>query len=260
MILDIQNISPGKIYSRIVSLVPSQTELLHDLGLEQEVLGITKFCVHPGQWFSNKIKVGGTKTVKISSVQALNADLIIANKEENVKEQVEELALNNDVLVTDVNNLEDALSMIRTIGRLTGKSSEAGQMVKTIETSFGKLKSLQPGNRKAKTAYLIWKAPFMVAGGGTFINDMMTYCGFQNIFSLKDRYPEVTLGQLATECELILLSSEPYPFKEKHRMEIALQIPNATIILVDGEMFSWYGSRLILAAGYFKDLMLKLSV
>jgi ABC-type Fe3+-hydroxamate transport system substrate-binding protein len=260
MILDLQNISPGKIYSRIVSLVPSQTELLHDLGLEQEVVGITKFCVHPGEWFSNKIKIGGTKTVKISAVQALKPDLIIANKEENIKEQVEELALNNDVLVTDVNNLDDALNMIHTIGRLTGKSTEASQMVKTIEMNFRKLKSQQTGNRKAKTAYLIWKGPLMAAGGGTFINDMMAYCGFQNIFSLEDRYPEVTLEHLAIECELILLSSEPYPFKEKHRREIALQLPKATIILVDGEMFSWYGSRLILAAGYFKDLMPELSV
>ena len=255
MIIHPQNISASHIYSHIVSLVPSQTELLHDLGLEEEVVGITKFCVHPVKWYKNKTRIGGTKNVKINSIQEIDPDLIIANKEENVKEQIEELAKTYDVFVTDVNNLEDALQMIKSIGTLTGKNEEAISLAKKIETKFQKLHNATFAKRKIKTAYLIWKNPYMAAGENTFINDMMNYCGLQNIFANKNRYPEITLHDLhVVNCQLVLLSSEPYPFKEKHLREMELQIPGVKILLADGEMFSWYGSRLLKAADYFEIL------
>jgi len=259
MIVNVHNISPAKVYSRIVSLVPSQTELLYDLGLEEEVVGITKFCVHPTKWYRSKTRIGGTKTVKVPAIQHLKPDLIIANKEENVKEQVEELAKNCDVLITDVNNITGALDMINDIGILVGKTKEALRMTNTIEISLHKLQHLPAFKRNIKTAYLIWKDPWMVAGGNTFINDMMRYCGLDNIFSSRDRYPETTLEELSINCELILLSSEPYPFKEKHIKQIELQVPGVKIKLVDGEIFSWYGSRLLKAPAYLKDLALKLA-
>lgn len=259
MIVNLHNISPAKVYSRIVSLVPSQTELLYDLGLEEEVIGITKFCVHPTKWYRNKTRIGGTKNVKIPAIHHLNPDLIIVNKEENVKEQVEELAKNYDVFVTDVHNLTDAINMINDIGLLVGKTKEAFQMANKIEAKFKKLQNLTSIKRKIKAVYLIWKDPIMAAGSHTFINDMMQYCGLENIFSSRDRYPKITLEELRIDYELILLSSEPYPFKEKHLKEPELQIPGVKIILVDGEMFSWYGSRLLKAADYFKVLQLKLA-
>lgn len=259
MIINLHNTSSAKIYSRIVSLVPSQTELLGDLGLEEEVIGITKFCIHPTNWYRNKPRIGGTKNIKIPAIQHLRPDLIIANKEENVKEQVEELARNHDVFVTDVNNLSDAIAMIKDIGLLVGRTKEALQMADKIEVAFKKLEDLTPIKRKIKAAYLIWKDPFMAAGGHTFINDMLQYCNLENIFSSKERYPEITPKRLRNNCELILLSSEPYPFKEKHLKEMELQIPGAKIILADGEMFSWYGSRLLRAADYFKVLQLQLT-
>ncbi|MEP6951569.1 MAG: helical backbone metal receptor, partial [Ginsengibacter sp.] len=237
---------------------PSQTELLHDLGLEEEVIGITKFCVHPPKWYRSKTRIGGTKNINVPAVQDLKPDLIIANKEENVKEQVEELAGNLDVFVTDVNNLADAIKMINDIGLLVGKTREALQMSNRIEVEFKKLKNLTSGKRKIKAAYLIWKDPFMAVGSHTFINDMLQYCNLENIFSLLDRYPDITLEQLRNDCELILLSSEPYPFKEKNLKELEPQIPGVKILLVDGEMFSWYGSRLLKAADYFKGLPLQL--
>ena len=259
MIVNLHNISPAKVYSRIVSLVPSQTELLYDLGLEEEVIGITKFCVHPTKWYRNKTRIGGTKNVKIPAIHHLKPDLIIANKEENVKEQVEELAKNYDVFVTDVNNLTDAINMINDIGLLVGKTREAFEMANKIEAKFKILQGLTSDKTKIKAAYLIWKDPFMAAGGHTFINDMMQYCGLENIFSSRDRYPKITLEELQTGCEIILLSSEPYPFKEKDLKEMEPQIPGVKIILIDGEMFSWYGSRLLKAADYFKELQLKLA-
>lgn len=260
MIIHSANIAALKKYSGIVSLVPSQTELLHDLGLNEEVKAITKFCVHPKTWLKSKIRIGGTKNIKIELIKKIAPDLIIANKEENVKEQVEELAKTFDVFVTDVNNLADALSMIRDIGTLTGKTTKALSIANQIEKKFQKLSQSVRTKQQIKAAYLIWQNPYMAVGGNTFINSMMTYCGLENIFTNVDRYPEINLEDFQnskggkSKCDLILLSSEPYPFKDKHAAEIQLNLPSKKIMLVDGEMFSWYGSRLLKAVGYFKNL------
>jgi ABC-type Fe3+-hydroxamate transport system substrate-binding protein len=238
---------------RIISLVPSQTELLHYLGLEAETVGITKFCIHPQQWFAAKARVGGTKTVNLPAVEALQPTLIIANKEENVKEQVEALAKNFPVWLTDVNTLADALQMIADIGQLTGTATKAQILADEISTQFAILQN-HPFN-PLKTAYLIWRKPYMAAGGGTFIQDMLARCGFVNVLEAIPRYPEVTTTQLADAgCELLLLSSEPYPFKQQHIDELQLTLPDTRILLVDGEMFSWYGSRLLQAPNYFLQL------
>ena len=249
-------IGPSKNYQRIISLVPSITELLSDLDLEKEVIAITKFCVHPTVWFKGKERIGGTKTVDIEKVRGLCPDLIIANKEENTKDQVEELAHDFDVLLTDVNDLKGACMMISNIGVLTNRSKTAALLSGKIKIRF---KELTVPPKKIKAAYLIWQNPFMAAGADTFINDMIVRCGMENIFSNTGRYPEITLKELSNlNCEVVLLSSEPYPFKEKHIPEISTQLPGIKIMLVDGEMFSWYGSRLMKAADYFESLITKL--
>lgn len=238
---------------KIISLVPSQTELLSYFGLEKEVIGITKFCVHPADWFKNKTRVGGTKSVHIDLIKKLQPDLVIANKEENVKEQIEELANELNVWVTDVNTLEDALLMIKDVGELTGKENEASTIITRIKTNFSQL---QTTNHKQQTCYLIWQKPYMTIGGDTFINDMMKYCGLQNVFENKNRYPEISLEELQfANCQLILLSSEPYPFKQKHVDELQQHLPDKKIILADGEMFSWYGSHLLQVPEYFENLL-----
>ena len=235
---------------RIVSLVPSQTELLHYLNVEQETVGITKFCIHPKEWFRSKTKVGGTKTINIAAIKKLQPDLIIANKEENVKEQIEELAKDYNVLVTDINNIADALQMIITIGRLTGKANEAAALSQNISAAFS---NINPPKPFIKTAYLIWNKPYMSIGGDTFINDMLIHAGFENIFGNEKRYPEITIEQLQHKnCQLVLLSTEPYPFKQKHIDELQAQLPGVKIIVADGEMCSWYGSRMLIAAEYLQ--------
>lgn len=237
---------------RIISLVPSQTELLFDLGLDAEVIGITKFCVHPEHWFKTKTRVGGTKQLHIEKIKELQPDLIIANKEENVQLQIEELAKDFPVWISDVNNLNNALKMIEAIGEIVNKQSKAKEMTDQITNSFCQL---QTTNFKQQTCYLIWKDPYMTVGGDTFINDMLHRSGFQNLFEHQARYPEVTIEQLqALNCELLLLSSEPFPFKQKHIEELQPLLPNTKIILVDGEMFSWYGSRLLKVPAYFQQL------
>jgi ABC-type Fe3+-hydroxamate transport system substrate-binding protein len=237
---------------RIVSLVPSQTELLYDLGLRDEVCGITKFCIHPEEWFRTKNRVGGTKDVKTALIDELKPDLIIANKEENVKEQIDQLSGKWPVWVSDVNNLNDALHMIQQIGRITDRILPAHEMISTISTAF---QALKPVSRKPRTAYLIWKDPFMTVGGDTFIHAMMEKCGLENVFGNRTRYPETNPEELGdAECELVLLSSEPYPFRKKHIQALQEQLPQAKILLADGELFSWYGSRLLKAPAYFQKL------
>lgn len=237
---------------RIISLVPSQTELLFDLGLDEEVVGITKFCVHPGHWFKTKTRVGGTKQLHLEKIKELQPGLIIANKEENVREQIEELAKDFPVWISDINNLEDALEMIASIGEITNKKNQATEITNQIEERF---LQLQTTNHKLQTCYLIWKDPYMTIGGDTFINDMLRRCGLHNIFEDQKRYPEISIEQLqTTNCQLLLLSSEPYPFSQKHIDELQPLLPHTKIILVDGEMFSWYGSRLLKAPAYFEQL------
>ena len=237
---------------RIVSLVPSQTELLYDLGLDEEVVGITKFCVHPPQWFLNKTRIGGTKSVHTSRVKALQPGLIIANKEENVKEQVEELAAIYPVWTSDISNLQQALQMITETGAITGTAEKAQTMVAAIKMRFDQLPVARAATR---TAYLIWQNPYMTAGGDTFIHDMLTHVGFENIFKDRQRYPVVTIDEIKNRhCRLLLLSSEPFPFKQAHIEALQKQLPETKIILADGEMFSWYGSRLLLAPEYFRKM------
>lgn len=238
--------------TRIISLVPSQTELLHYLGINDEVVGITKFCVHPTEWFRSKARIGGTKTVDIKKIRDFAPDLIIANKEENVQEQVEELSKNFPVWISDINTLPDAFEMIEEVGKITGRTQPAKELVNKIEQSLLELTTLNL-LRKTRAGYLIWKNPYMSVGGDTFISEMLKALGVENIFQNKHRYPQVTIDDLK-ECELLLLSSEPYPFKQNDIDELKAVLPNTQIMLVDGELFSWYGSRLLHSASYFKQL------
>ena len=242
----------NKIPSKIISVVPSQTELLYSLGLEEEVTGITKFCVRPDKWQKSKTKVGGTKTLNLSIIQQLEPDLVIANKEENLKEQIEAIAGSFPVWISDVNNLDSTYQMITEIGTLVNKTEAAIALADSIQTDFKKLK---PPATKLKTIYLIWRNPYMTVGGDTFIHAMLCEAGFENIFKNSTRYPTVSIEQLQQQNpELILLSSEPFPFKEKHVQELKSFLPNTKILLVDGESFSWYGSRLLKTPGYLNSL------
>ena len=239
----------------IVSLVPSITELLHTLQLDERVTGITKFCIHPEPWFRQKTRIGGTKNINIPVIHQLQPDLIIASKEENVKEQIEELAQHYPVWITDVTCLDDALEMIEQIGQITGTSYLAVPLASHIMSAFSTLKM---PFRQHQAGYLIWRNPYMTIGNDTFIHDMLRRCGFKNIFGHTTRYPTIDTWQLA-QCDLLFLSSEPFPFQQKHIDELQGQFPNTKIMLVNGEMFNWYGSRLLHAPAYFASLLQSIS-
>lgn len=240
---------------RIVSVVPSQTELLYDLGLDAEVVGITKFCVHPEDWFRSKTRVGGTKKLNIEKIRELKPDLIIANKEENTREQIEELAKEFPVWLSDITNLPGALNMIQALGQVTGQEGKANALVEEIVQGF---QQLHKANTPRRVAYFIWRNPWMSIGHDTFIHSMIQTMGWQNVLADRSRYPEITLEELkGYNPELVLLSSEPYPFKEEHIAEIKATLPDAEVKLVDGEMFSWYGSRLKKAVAYLQELAMQ---
>ncbi|WP_231460087.1 MULTISPECIES: helical backbone metal receptor [unclassified Pedobacter] len=244
---------------RIISIVPSQTELLFDLGLDSEIIGLTKFCIHPIEKFAERTKVGGTKKLNIDLIKDLKPDLIIGNKEENTQSDIEELETYFPVWMSDIFTLDDAMSAISEIGALVDRAPEASYLNHLISAGFKDLKALALQNRiDKKVAYLIWRKPFMAAGKNTFIDDVLLSNGMVNVIK-QERYPEVGLSQLVElNPKLILLSSEPYPFKDKHIAEIQNELPNAKVILVDGEMFSWYGSRLVKAVQYFFEFQKEL--
>lgn len=237
---------------RIVSLVPSQTELLADLGLEDLLVGVTKFCIHPKGLKARVGQIGGTKAVKMAKVVALQPDLVIGNKEENLQSDIEALEQQVPVWMSDIHDLESALEMIRFIGDLTGTTEATDEMIRNIRQKFSQLTAFTESRTPIRTLYLIWRKPYMAAGKGTFIDDCLSRCRLENCLS-ESRYPEVDVQ--AIDPRLILLSSEPYPFKEVHIVELQQLFPQAKIILADGEYFSWYGSRMLGATEYFQQLL-----
>ncbi len=242
---------------RIVSLVPSQTELLFDLGLNETVVGVTRYCVHPHFKTQRKTSVGGTKNPDLGLIRQLRPDLILGNKEENRQEDIETLAQEFPVWISDIGSLPDATAMIREVGRLVQNETSADWLAGRIEERFETLAAeVVSRTSRRKAAYLIWRKPWMVAGGGTFIHDLLDRTGLDNVFADQLRYPECTVeGLVASQAEVVFLSSEPYPFKEIHLPELQILFPHAQILLVNGELFSWYGSRLLRTPAYLRSLM-----
>lgn len=243
--------------TRIVSLVPSQTELLYDLGLEESIVGITKFCVHPFHFKSTKKIVGGTKKIHLEKIRLLKPDIIICNKEENTQEIVAQLSTICPVWVTDILTIEDNLRMITDFGILFNKRVEAQKWNDKINFALHDFKTFIKDKPIKKVAYFIWANPYMVAGNYTFINELLHLNHYENIYQNKEsRYPEIDLSMIREEGnpDIVLLSSEPFPFADEHAFEIGRYTHHAKTIFVDGEMFSWYGSRLLKAFDYFKKM------
>ncbi|APG65109.1 cobalamin-binding protein [Tenacibaculum todarodis] len=238
---------------RIVSLVPSQTELLVDLGLKDSIVGITKFCIHPSSLRKEKTIVGGTKTINTEKIKTLQPDIILCNKEENTKEIVEACLKIAPTHVSDIFTIDDVIELINQYGEIFDCVSKSSEILDDLTNKLTNFQQFIKGEKTIKVAYFIWKNPWMVAGNTTFINHLLELNNFENVFRDKERYPEVDITKRSS-VDAILLSSEPYPFKEKHILELQKKLPNVKVILVDGEMFSWYGSRLLKAFEYFKTL------
>lgn len=234
---------------RIISLVPSQTELLYFLGVTP--IAQTIFCIHPAYAFKTSTKIGGTKKLNIQKIIDLKPDLVIGNYEENEKSQIEFLQQHVKVWLSNIYTFEDALESIITIGKLVNKPIEAEQLKQEIEIAFDHLKNKPKITTSA--LYLIWKNPYMAAGRNTFINSLLQKAGYENIIAdPTSRYPELSIEEIKSlQPKNIFLSSEPYPFKSKDQIELQNNFPQSKVKIVDGEMFSWYGNRMLLAADYF---------
>ena len=242
-------------YLRIISTVPSITELLFDLGLDDRVIGITRFCIHPEQWYRSKQRIGGTKNLHLNKIKELKPDLIISNKEENTKEEIESLMMDFEVLITDIKTIDDNLGLINILGQKLSCTERALELTHKLQSVMESLHVIQ----KASAVYLIWKDPYMTTGGDTFINNMLENVGFKNLYSDQIRYPQIPIEELIRlNPQFVLLSSEPYPFGEKHIAELQNELPDTKILLVDGEAFSWYGSRIIKKAEYLKSIQTKI--
>jgi ABC-type Fe3+-hydroxamate transport system substrate-binding protein len=236
---------------RIISLVPSQTELLFDLGLDEEIVGVTRFCVHPATATQEKTVIGGTKEFDFGVIDSLKPDLIVGNKEENYWEGIERLRRHYPVWLSDILTLADALAMIASVGAIVGRAEAAAEMVAEIAAGIDALPAFKP----LRAVYLIWSKPYMVAGHKTFAHEMMYRCGFVNAFGHLPRYPEVEAKRIAqANADLILLPSEPFPFSQRHQESLRERFPDTPAVLVDGQMFTWYGSRLRLVPAYFSQL------
>lgn len=238
---------------KVISLVPSITEALFDLGLtEKEIIGRTKFCIHPAEKVKNVEIIGGTKNLNIEKIRSLHPDLILANKEENVKEQVESLMNDFKVTVYNTETIEDNYYLVKNLGLLFNKEERAQTFNLKIYDVLYQAKI----NSKVKAAYLIWNNPYMTVGSDTFIHNVLSEIGFENIFKNQTRYPEIRAEDLA-EADVIMLSSEPFPFKEKHIAELKEVYPHKKIMIVDGEAFSWYGTHIAKCESYFRELILE---
>lgn len=241
---------------RIISLVPSQTELLVDLGLQKNIVGVTKFCINPVYLMKEKTIVGGTKNINIDKIKTLKPDIILCNKEENTIEIVEACLKIAPTHVSDIYTIKDTIRLIKHYGELFNCKKKSLKIVTSLEEKVYNFQKFTENKKKLKVAYFIWKNPWMVAANNTFINHILLLNKYQNFFDHLERYPEIKIEKNVKnkQIDAVFLSSEPYPFKEKHILELEIFFPHTKIVLVDGEMFSWYGSRLLKAFDYFKLL------
>ncbi len=241
---------------RIISLVPSLTELIVDLGLEKKLVGITQFCVYPYHLKSTKTIVGGTKKVDFEIIKQLNPDFILCAKEENTAEMVRELEKITTVFVADVNSIKDTLELIDLLGKILHCQTEAENLLQKINFHLNDFKNFTKYLPRKKVAYFIWENPWLVAGGDCYINDLLKLNNFINVYEEKGRYPEILIENIRKDGnpKIILLPTEPFPFNDEHAFEIGRHSNHAKTVFVEGEMFSWYGSRLLKAIPYFKKM------
>jgi ABC-type Fe3+-hydroxamate transport system substrate-binding protein len=230
---------------RVVSMVPSLTETLADLGLAENLVAVTRFCKYPSNVVNTLPKIGGPKNINLEKIIDLKPDFVVAVKEENNKKQVLSLAEHVPVFVFDINTLEDSFDMLQLLGTIFEIQEISAQWIKRIKE---KLEILKPSVVAEKTLYMIWKKPWMAAGKSTFIGSMMQVAGFNNLIS--GRYPEISENEMR-KADAILLATEPYHFNENDRKQLQEMFSGTRVIIVDGEMFTWYGTHMLKAFDYF---------
>ena len=248
---------------RIVSLIPSITEILFALGLNDAVAACTIFCTQPPEGVATKTRVGGEKNPKLDLIRALEPDLVVANVEENVREHIETLrAWGIPVYVTYPRTVADGIRLVRDLGMVTGAAERGAEIAAALEARLAEIREGRTHRTRARVFCAIWRNPYMTINGDTYVHDMLAVCGGDNVFAgLPTRYPEVSLAGVASaRPDVILLPDEPYRFRRAHVADFSPypEIPamrHGRIHLVDGKLLSWYGPRIERALAILPDLL-----
>jgi hypothetical protein len=251
---------------RIVCLVPSITELLCDLGLSARLVGRTGFCIHPWETVRTIPKVGGTKDVLMDRVRELEPTHVVVNVDENLKEDAETLAeFVPNVVVTHPRAPRDNLGLYRQMGAEFDREAEAEELCERFERAYER--AAASAGEERSVLYLIWRDPWMTVARDTYIAQTLALFNWHTVPAEQPlvlsnpvgdkgqgvRYPEVDLPGFAGEVDCVLLSSEPFHFKNRHLAEVAELVPGVEVALIDGEMTSWYGSRAIAGLDYLVE-------
>jgi ABC-type Fe3+-hydroxamate transport system substrate-binding protein len=241
---------------RIVSLVPSLTELLVALGLADALVGRTGFCIHPRQVVRRVPKLGGTKGFNLDKLRALQPTHVLVNIDENRREEVEALSdFVPDLIVTHPLTARDNLALYRLLGGVFGREAEADALCADFENAWVALATFAATLPRQKVLYLIWQKPWLGVARDTYISHMLAAAGWDTLPSASaSRYPAIDLPALARAADIVFLASEPYPFRERHRQHLARELLGTHVALIDGEMVSWYGNRAIRGLDYLREL------
>ncbi len=239
---------------KIVSLVPSLTELLYYLGLGEFVVGVTRYCIHPPEALFKSTVLAGTKNFSVKELLATGAHWVLTNREENPKDRVEKIIDHLPVVLTEINKPDDLIPLLHWLSK---QYPQCKPIAQTLEQSIIGLPNELGGLGNGRVLYLIWNKPIMAVGGDTFISTMLNMAGYKNATGHLKRYPAIEPQQLISfKPDFLFLSSEPYPFKDEHIAYFKSLLPETQVLLVDGEPFSWYGNRVLNLPAYLKTLHL----
>jgi len=243
--------------ARIVSLVPSVTELVCELGLAGQLVGRTGFCIHPCEVVRRIRKVGGTKDVDLDKLRALRPTHVIVNIDENRKEDARALEkFVPELIVTHPLSPLDNTALYRLIGGIFGREREAEALCGRFEDAYEAVRSATHAFPSERVLYLIWRNPWMTVSRDTYISRMLALVNWETVpAGGAERYPRIEPdGAALDEADVVLLSSEPFMFREKHLAETRTlpALRRKKIALIDGEMTSWYGSRAIKGLAYLR--------
>ena len=253
---------------RVVSLCPSITETVAALGAWDCLVGRTRFCVHPADRVGSVADVGGTKAPKLDKILAIEPDLVLFNEEENRKEDAEALKASGIRVASFFpSDVPTTAAYIRRLGALLGKPAEgaalAEELLELRRAIAQELAVESADETRPSCVYLIWRNPWMAAGSGTFISSLIEAGGLLNAVDSEEPYPALSASDIfALDPSVVLLSSEPFPFAEKHRRELASAtgLPASRFVLVDGELLSWHGVRTLAGLRYARSLAQQLIV
>ena len=248
----------NKIPKRIVSLCPSITETLCELGLSDKIIACTDYCIHPIDKVKNINKIGGPKNFSEEKILKLSPDIIFAVKEENDANKIINISKKITTYVFDINSIKEGIELIKALGNIFEIQNIANVFIEKILEGY---KNLPKVNSNIQCLYLVWKNPYIAVGSGSFIDSVLNKLNLRNCLrNSEKKYPKINLNNFENNFDLIILPSEPYRFSNKDIEELENVFPEKVIIKVDGEMFSWYGTHQLKSISYFDKFVEKLNL